>query len=279
MDAPRTLQEAILYFADYANCHAAVIAVRWPDGVVKCPRCGSNGSAIWRTPACGNATRSIRSRSSRSRSAPSLRIRRSPLQKWLPGALAAHQLQERHQQLRTRRARSASLRKPRGSCCRVCVSRCRTEDGGKLGGEVEVDETYIGGKARNMHADEARAAQRQARPLHGWQGRRHGLAGAPRQGRTQPASAPKCSTGSQAAHVQGTSARTSKPARPSTPTRSRPTSASSADYVHNVIDHAECYVDGQRPHQRHGELLDAPEARHQGHLRERRTVSSVPLPR
>jgi len=25
--------------------------------------------------------------------------------------------------------------------------------GGKLGGEVEVDETFIGGKARNMHAD------------------------------------------------------------------------------------------------------------------------------
>ncbi len=25
------------------------------------------------------------------------------------------------------------------------------DDGGKLGGDVEVDETYIGGKARNMH--------------------------------------------------------------------------------------------------------------------------------
>ena len=25
--------------------------------------------------------------------------------------------------------------------------------GGKLGGEVEVDETFIGGKARNMHKD------------------------------------------------------------------------------------------------------------------------------
>jgi hypothetical protein len=25
-------------------------------------------------------------------------------------------------------------------------------DGGKLGGEVEADETYIGGRARNMHA-------------------------------------------------------------------------------------------------------------------------------
>ncbi len=41
MDAPRTLQQAIVYFSDYAHSHKAMMAVRWPDGVVKCPRCGS----------------------------------------------------------------------------------------------------------------------------------------------------------------------------------------------------------------------------------------------
>ena len=41
MDAPRTLQQAILFFSDYDNCHKAVEAIRWPDGVVKCPHCGS----------------------------------------------------------------------------------------------------------------------------------------------------------------------------------------------------------------------------------------------
>ena len=40
--APKTLREAILFFADYANCHNAMVAVRWPDGVVRCPRCGSD---------------------------------------------------------------------------------------------------------------------------------------------------------------------------------------------------------------------------------------------
>ena len=30
---PRTLQEAIIYFSNYVNCHEAVKAIRWPDGV------------------------------------------------------------------------------------------------------------------------------------------------------------------------------------------------------------------------------------------------------
>src|SRR5687767_1972577 len=38
---PRTLQQAILFFSDYANCHKAVMAIRWPDGVVHCPTCGA----------------------------------------------------------------------------------------------------------------------------------------------------------------------------------------------------------------------------------------------
>ena len=42
MDAPRSLQQAILFFSDYANCHQAVSEIRWPDGVVRCPHCGSD---------------------------------------------------------------------------------------------------------------------------------------------------------------------------------------------------------------------------------------------
>ena len=40
--APKTLREAILFFADYANCRKAVEAIRWPDGIVRCPTCGSD---------------------------------------------------------------------------------------------------------------------------------------------------------------------------------------------------------------------------------------------
>ena len=37
---PTTLQEAILYFASPVNCREYLVARRWPDGVT-CPRCGS----------------------------------------------------------------------------------------------------------------------------------------------------------------------------------------------------------------------------------------------
>lgn len=37
----KTLQQAILFFGDYENCHKTVVEIRWPDGVVRCPHCGS----------------------------------------------------------------------------------------------------------------------------------------------------------------------------------------------------------------------------------------------
>ncbi len=37
---PKTLQQAILYFADAKNCREYLVARRWPNGV-ECPRCGS----------------------------------------------------------------------------------------------------------------------------------------------------------------------------------------------------------------------------------------------
>ncbi len=42
MEAPKTLQEAIIYFSDFENCKNFVVnSLRWTDGIVKCPRCQS----------------------------------------------------------------------------------------------------------------------------------------------------------------------------------------------------------------------------------------------
>ena len=42
MKAPKTLQQAIQFFADYENCRQFMIAMRWDDGVVRCPYCNSD---------------------------------------------------------------------------------------------------------------------------------------------------------------------------------------------------------------------------------------------
>jgi len=36
-----TLREAILYFAEFENCRKFMVELRWPDGKITCPRCGS----------------------------------------------------------------------------------------------------------------------------------------------------------------------------------------------------------------------------------------------
>src|SRR5690349_14503526 len=42
MGIPTTLQQAILFFSSYENCKEFMVALRWSDGVVRCPRCGSD---------------------------------------------------------------------------------------------------------------------------------------------------------------------------------------------------------------------------------------------
>src|SRR5579863_9120275 len=39
---PKTLQEAVVFYADPNNALAYMTLSRWPDGVVTCPTCGRN---------------------------------------------------------------------------------------------------------------------------------------------------------------------------------------------------------------------------------------------
>src|SRR5207253_6412810 len=41
MESFKTLQEAIIHFADFENCKSLMMKLRWPDGKVTCPHCGS----------------------------------------------------------------------------------------------------------------------------------------------------------------------------------------------------------------------------------------------
>ena len=46
METPDTLRDAILWFATFENCRQFMMELRWPDGKVACPRCGSE-KVLW----------------------------------------------------------------------------------------------------------------------------------------------------------------------------------------------------------------------------------------
>ena len=186
MKPPKTLADAIRYFTVPENCREYLVSRRWPNGVT-CPTCGSK-SVYFDSSRNGWECKTRHPKRKFTLKTGTI-FEDSPLglDKWLPAVwmianmkngVAAHEIT----------ARSASRRKPRGSCSTASGSRCRTHGGGgKLGGEVEVDETFIGGKARNMHAAKRKRLGISQSPFHDRQGRRHGPAGtARREGEPSP---------------------------------------------------------------------------------------------
>jgi transposase-like protein len=150
MGTPKTLQQAILYYADPENCRLFMMELRWPDGKVLCPRCGSDQVAY-----LPNA-KVFKCYQKHDRQKFSLKVgtifEDSPigLEKWLPAMWLAVNCKNGISSYEVHRALGVTQKTAWFMLQRIRLAM--QESGGKLGGEVEVDETFIGGKARNMHA-------------------------------------------------------------------------------------------------------------------------------
>ena len=147
---PKTLQDAILYFADADNCLNYLLARRWSKGVT-CPRCGSAevgfvaSRRIWQCKTRhDHAQFSIKTGTIFEDSPISL-------DKWLLAMWMMANCKNGVSSYEISRATGISQKSTWFMLQRIRLAM-QGEDGGKLGGEVEVDETFIGGKARNMHA-------------------------------------------------------------------------------------------------------------------------------
>lgn len=151
MDAPRTLQQAILWFSDYQHCHDALVAVRWPDGVVKCPRCGSDkvtylGSAkVWK--CYGDHPRAKFSL----KVGTVFEDSPLPLQKWLPALWLLTNCKNGISSYELARALGVTQKSAWFMLQRLRLALQQSQGGGRMNGTIEVDETYIGGKSRFMH--------------------------------------------------------------------------------------------------------------------------------
>src|SRR4051812_31640487 len=153
---PKTLREAIVYFSDYDHCHEAVSAIRWPDGVVRCPTCGSDNVTYLAT------QRRFKCYAKHPRAQFSLKVgtlfedSAIGLEKWLPALWLLVNCKNGISSYELARALGVTQKTAWFMLSRLRLA-LHADNGGKLGGEVEVDETFIGGKARNMHKAKRKA--------------------------------------------------------------------------------------------------------------------------
>ena len=151
-ETPKTLLEAVKFFSDYENCHKFMIAARWPDGVVKCPTCGSDHVTYM------SKTRRWKCYGKHPRPQFTLKVGTIfedsplPLEKWLPTLWLLISCKNGVSSYEVARGIGVTQKSAWFMLHRLRLAM-QTGSIMKLSGEVEVDETFIGGKARNMHAD------------------------------------------------------------------------------------------------------------------------------
>ena len=152
LQAPATLHEAILFFADYENCRKAVEAIRWPDGVVRCPRCGSEKVTFLAS------VRRWKCYNDHPKPQFSLKVgtvfqdSAIGFDKWLPALWLLTNCENGISSYELARALGVTQKTAWFMLSRLRLALHDTRRGGRLGETVEANETYIGGKGRFMHA-------------------------------------------------------------------------------------------------------------------------------
>lgn len=148
---PKTLLEAVTYFSDLDVATEHVAATRWPDGPV-CPKCGVldknhyylKSRRLWKCRACKKQF--------------SVKVGTIfedspiPLTKWLPAMWIIANAKNGVSSCEIHRSIGVTQKTAWFMLHRIRLAMQRGSIE-KLEGEVEVDETYIGGLARYMHKD------------------------------------------------------------------------------------------------------------------------------
>jgi len=145
---PDTLQEAVLYFASADNCREYLVAHRWPNGVT-CPRCG--GTKVLYQPKYNRWQCGAKHDNRQFTLKTGTIFEDSPvgLDKWLLAMWMVVNCKNGVSSYEIHRAVGVTQKSAWFMNHRIRLSLGMAPE--KLSGHVEVDETFIGGKARNMH--------------------------------------------------------------------------------------------------------------------------------
>jgi hypothetical protein len=145
---PKTLQDAIVYFGDRDNCLSYLARKRWPNGVT-CPTCGSAKVMFLAN------QRRWKCKGKHSRPQFSVKVgtvmEDSPIElgKWLTAMWQIVNCMNGISSYEVHRAIGITQKSAWFLDHRIRFALGLAPD--KLSGQVEEDETFIGGKARNMH--------------------------------------------------------------------------------------------------------------------------------
>jgi transposase-like protein len=150
MERPHTLQDTIRYFSDFENCRRFIMDLRWPDGKVTCPQCGSarvvylEKARVWKC-----YERHLCQKFSLKTGTV---FEDSPLglDKWLAAVWLVVNCKNGISSYEVARDLGVTQKSAwfMGHRIRLALHAGSFD---KLTADVEVDETFIGGKARNMH--------------------------------------------------------------------------------------------------------------------------------
>jgi len=234
---PKTLQDAIIYFADLDNCQNYIVARRWPNGVT-CPTCGRADVRYLANQRRWECKGSHPKKQFSVKVGSVFEDSAISLDKWLSAVWLITNAKNGISSWEIHRALGVTQKTAWFMLHRVRLGM-QSKHGGKLSGEVEVDESFIGGAARNMHADA------KARKL---QGRHGGTVGKAivaavlerKTGKVRTKVVEKRRKSQLQSmvreHVEAGSALFSDALKSY--------DGLDSEYAHQVIDHAEKYVDG-----------------------------------
>ncbi len=162
IDGPKTLLEAVEYFKNEDNCIRYLAQKRWPDGIVKCPTCGSDKVSYLENQKRWQCSKRHPKRQFSIKVGTVMEDSAIGLDKWLPVLWLIANCRNGISSWEIHRDLGVTQKTAWFMLHRVRLAMQDDFTGGMLGGEVEVDETFIGGKARNMHKGRLRKLKKEA---------------------------------------------------------------------------------------------------------------------
>ncbi|MGH9931021.1 MAG: IS1595 family transposase [Pyrinomonadaceae bacterium] len=149
-EMPKTLMQAVRYFADLDRCHAYMRKIKWPDCTITCPACGATGDRIGEIATRRNMRCKDCRKQFSSKVGTVFEDSKIDLDKWFVAVWAIANCKNGISSYELHRAIGVRQKSAWFMLHRI---RCAMQAGGldKFDGPAEADTTYVGGESRNMH--------------------------------------------------------------------------------------------------------------------------------